>query len=78
MHDSFESKKMTLKRKSHPTDFIEPIIHDTLTTIITPENRCEVTDENVNKTFMISYSIEISAANCMQEAFSDSARQVWL
>ena len=52
-HDSLEKAKVILKKNQYPPDFFEPIIHETLTRIISPEKKCEETDEDDKKPFMI-------------------------
>ena len=52
-HDSLEKAKVILKKNQYPPDFFEPIIHETLTRIISPEKKGEETDEDDKKHFMI-------------------------
>ena len=53
VHDSLEKARVILKKNQYPPDFFEPIIHDTLTRIIFPEKKCEETDEDDKKPFLI-------------------------
>ena len=53
VHDSLEKGKVILKSNQYPPDFFEPIIRDTLSSIVSPEIRPEDKDESAEKPFMI-------------------------
>ena len=52
-HDSVEKAKVILKRNQYPPDFYEPIIRDTLTRIIAPEEKPREEEEEAEKPFLI-------------------------
>ena len=52
-HESLEKAKVILKRNQYPPDFFEPIICDTLTRIVAPEEKPKDKEEEPTKPYLI-------------------------